>query len=97
MESGLADDVWTLEELVALLDRKWDEDRGMTISTNIIGWFRLFLFASGAAYLWRSGLSPRKDESRSKLDRGLRIFGAVLLSAVVIYFVGLGLGLSGLD
>jgi len=47
MESGLADDVWTLEELVALLDRKWDEDRGMTISTNIIGWFRLFLFASG--------------------------------------------------
>jgi len=37
MESGLADDVWTLEELVALLDRKWDEDRGMTISTNIIG------------------------------------------------------------
>jgi hypothetical protein len=67
----------------------------MTISTNIVGWFRLLLFASGAAYLWRSGLSPRKGEPTSPLDRGLRIFGAVLLSAVVIYFVGFGLGLYG--
>jgi len=40
-------------------------------------------------------LSPKKDESKSRLDRGLRIIGAVLLSAVVIYFVGFGLGLYG--
>jgi hypothetical protein len=67
----------------------------MTISTNIVGGLRLLLFASGAAYLWRSGLSPKKGEPKSNLDRGLRIFGAVLLSAVVIYFVGFGLGLYG--
>jgi hypothetical protein len=53
------------------------------------------LFASGAAYLWRSGLSPKNGEPKSRLDRGLRIFGAVLLSAVVIYFVGFGLGMYG--
>ncbi len=67
----------------------------MTISTNIVGWFRLLLYASGAAYLWRSGLSPRQGEPKSRLDRGLRIFGAVLLSAVVIYLVGFGLGFYG--
>jgi hypothetical protein len=67
----------------------------MMTTTNIVGWFRLIFFASGEAYLWRSGLSPRKGESKSRLDRGLRIFGAVLLSAVVIYFVGFGLGLYG--
>lgn len=67
----------------------------MTINTNVVGWFRLLFFASGAAYLWRSGLSPMSGEPKSNLDRGLRIFGAVLLSAVVIYFVGFGLGLYG--
>ena len=65
----------------------------MTINTNIVGWFRLLLFASGAVYLWRSALSPGSGEPKNRFDRGLRIFGAVLLSAVVIYFVGFGLGL----
>ena len=67
----------------------------MTINTNAVGWFRLLLFASGAAYLWRSGLSPKNGEPKSRFDRGLRIFGAVLISAVVIYFVGFGLGIYG--
>jgi hypothetical protein len=67
----------------------------VTINTNAVGWFRLLLFVSGAAYLWRSGLSPKSGEPKSRLDRGLRIFGAVLLSAVVIYFVGFGLGMYG--
>ena len=67
----------------------------MKISTNLVGWLRLLLFAFGAAYLWRSALSPRNGEPKGRLDRGLRIFGAVLLSAVVIYFVGFGLGLYG--
>jgi hypothetical protein len=67
----------------------------VTINTNIVGWFRLLVFASGAAYLWQSGLSPKIGEPKSRLDRGLRIFGAVLLSAVVIYFVGFGLGMYG--
>jgi len=53
------------------------------------------LFASGAAYLWRSGLSPKNGEPKSRVDRALRNFGAVLLSAVVIYFVGFGLGMYG--
>ena len=65
----------------------------MTINTNIVGWFRLLLFASGAVYLWRSALFPRSGEPKSRLDRGLRILGAVSLSAVGIYFVGFGLGL----
>ncbi|PYX37070.1 MAG: hypothetical protein DMG75_08410 [Acidobacteria bacterium] len=36
-----------------------------------------------------------KANRKVAFDRGLRIFGAVLLSAVVIYFVGFGLGLYG--
>src|ERR1700728_1974749 len=72
-----------------------ERDRSVTISTNIVGWFRLLLFAFGAAYLWRSGLSPRKGEPKTRLDRGLRIFGALLLSAVVIYFLGVGFGFYG--
>jgi hypothetical protein len=67
----------------------------VAISTNIVGWFRLLLFASGVAYLWRSGLSPKNGEPKGRLDGGLRIFGALMLSAVVIYFVGFGLGLYG--
>jgi len=50
------------------------------------------LFTVGAVYLWRSALSP-KAERLSRSDRALRLVGAVLLSAVVIYFVGVGLGL----
>jgi len=66
----------------------------VTVNTNVVGWFGLLLFASGA-YLWRSGLSPKNGEPKSRLDRGLRVFGAVLLSADVIYFVGFGLGMYG--
>jgi hypothetical protein len=40
------------------------------------------LFASGAAYLWRSGLSPKNGEPKSHLDRGLRIFEQRFLAAV---------------
>ena len=62
-----------------------------TINTNIVGWLRLLLFAVGAVYLWRTASSPRA-ERLSRSDRALRLVGAVLLSAVVIYFVGFGLG-----
>jgi hypothetical protein len=65
----------------------------MTINTSIAGWFRLFLFAMGAVYLWHSALSPKGNELRGRSDRALRLLGAVLLSAVVIYFVSFGLGL----
>ena len=67
----------------------------LTINTNVTRWLRLILFAAGAAYLWRSGLFPRKDDPRGRFDRGVRVFGAVLLSMVVIYFLGYGLGLYG--
>jgi hypothetical protein len=65
------------------------------INTNIAGWFRLLLFAMAAAYLWRSALRPHLNEPQKSLDRGLRLFGALLLSIVVIYFLGYGLGLYG--
>jgi hypothetical protein len=65
----------------------------MKISSNIAGWFKLLIFALGAAYLWRSGLSPRKNEPQGTFDRSIRVVGAVLLSAVTLYFVGYGLGL----
>jgi len=65
------------------------------MNTNVPGWSRLLLFAFAAAYLWRSGLSPKKGEPKGRLDRGIRLFGAILLSAVVIYFVGFGLGPYG--
>jgi len=47
--------------------------------------------------LWRSGLRPRANEPEKHLDRGLRLVGAFLLSIVVIYFLGYGLGLYGLN
>ncbi len=67
----------------------------MKINTNIAGWFRLSLFAMGAAYLWRSALRPNANEPHKSLDRGLRLVGAFVLSIVVIYFLGYGLGLYG--
>lgn len=87
---------WQLTlERVALLDRTSGEIAEMKASTNIVGWLRLFLFASGAVYLWRSALLPRNGEPKGRFDRGLRIFGGLLLSALVIYLVGFGLGLYG--
>jgi len=67
----------------------------MSINTNIVGWFRVLFFGFGAAYLWRSGLFPKKGEPKGRFDRGLRVFGAIVLSAVAVYFVGFGLGLYG--
>ena len=72
-------------------------DCSVKINTNIRGWLRLLLFAWVAAYLWRSALYPKPGEPKGLLDRALRIFGAVLISALVIYFLGYGLGLWGLD
>jgi hypothetical protein len=59
----------------------------MTIDTNISVWIRLFVFAFGAAYLWRSSFHPNAGEPRGCFDRGLRIIGAILLSIVTVYFV----------
>jgi len=67
----------------------------MSVNTSVVSWLRLLFFAIGAAYLWRSGLFPKKSEPKGGFDRGLRIFGAILLSAVAIYFAGVGLGLYG--
>ena len=65
----------------------------MKANTNVVGWIKLLFFAAGALYLWRSALRPRTDEPQKRTDRALRLFGAVLLSIVVIYFLGYGLGL----
>jgi hypothetical protein len=53
------------------------------------------VWASGAAYLWRSALFPKQHEPIKQTDRAIRLVGAVLLSSVFIYFVGFGLGLYG--
>jgi hypothetical protein len=68
----------------------------MKISSNIAGWLRLLFFAFGAAYLWRSGLFPKKSEPQGKFDRSVRIVGAILPSSITIYFLGYGLGFYGL-
>jgi hypothetical protein len=67
----------------------------VNVNTNIAGWFRAASFAAAALYLWRSAFFPKGAEPRGKVDRGLRIFGAILLSAVVMYSIGIGLGLYG--
>ena len=54
---------------------------------------RLVIIAAAAFYLWRSVLSPRGNDPRGLLDRGVRLFGAVLLSYGVIYFSDFGFGL----
>jgi hypothetical protein len=68
-------------------------ERRMKVNTNIFGWFKLLFFAAGAFYLWRSALRTHDGEPQKKRDRSLRLVGAVLLSIVVIYFLGYGLGL----
>jgi len=56
-------------------------------------WLRVALFGIAAAYLWRSAIFPADDEPRGRFDRGLRIFGAILLTVIVIYFIAYGFGL----
>jgi hypothetical protein len=68
-------------------------DTGVKVNTDIFGWLRLLVFAGGAFYLWRSALFPAMNEPRKRSDRALRLIGAGLLTVVVIYFVGYGLGL----
>lgn len=50
-------------------------------------------FALGASYLWRSGLAPRDDEPKGKLDRSIRIVGAILITAMLLFYAGYKLGL----
>jgi hypothetical protein len=68
----------------------------VTTNTNIRFWLLTLGFLLNSAYLWRTGLSPQDGEPRGYFDRALRIFGAVFMSAIVIYFIGYGLGLFGL-
>lgn len=67
----------------------------MRISTNIGGWVVELMYCSGAFYLWRSGLKPKSTEPQGVVSRSIRIIGAILLSAVALYFLGYGLGLYG--
>jgi hypothetical protein len=68
----------------------------VTIITLIRFWMLTLLFVWTSVYLWRSALSPKEGEPRSCFDRALRIFGAVFMSAIAIYFIGYGLRLYGL-
>ena len=65
----------------------------MTVNIGIRGWLRLLLLAIAAAYLWRSALSSKPDKALSRSDRAVRLIGAVLLSAALIFFLGFSLGL----
>jgi hypothetical protein len=67
----------------------------VTINPNIAGWGRVVFFGAGAAYLWRSAFFPKKNEPQGMIDRSIRVTGAVILSAVTLYFVGYGFGLYG--
>ena len=64
----------------------------LKLNTNMVGWFRVVSFAGGAFYLWRSALFPKTCEPRKWFDRSLRVVGAILLTALAIYFLGYGLG-----
>ena len=64
----------------------------MKINTNITGWAIIVFWSFGAFYLWRSAIKPRADEPQGKLARSLRIVGAVMVTLLVGYFVGFGLG-----
>lgn len=66
---------------------------GMKINTNIFGWIVLLLWAAFCFKLWRSGIKPRPNEPQGKIDRSIRIVGAVLMSVMTIYYIGYGLGL----
>ena len=67
----------------------------MKISTNIGGWVVELMYCSGAFYLWRSGLKPKATEPQGIVSRSIRVIGAIMLSALALYFLGYGLGLYG--
>jgi hypothetical protein len=68
----------------------------MNINTNVAGWLGLLVFAAGSINLWRSGIRPGTNEPQEMLPRLIRITGAVIFSAMTLYFLGYGLGLYSL-
>lgn len=68
----------------------------MHVNPSIFGWVRLAVFGFGAFYLWRSAISPKGNEPRGMGSRSIRVIGALMLSAVTLYFLGYGLGLYNL-
>ena len=64
----------------------------MRINTNIAGWLRLFLFAMAAPIYGAAPCARRTMSHEECFDRALRLSGAALLSIVVVYFLGYGLG-----
>ena len=69
----------------------------MHINPNVFGWIKLLVFGFGAYYLWRSAIKPKGNEPRGMGSRSIRVVGALILSAVTLYFLGYGLGLYGLS
>jgi len=67
----------------------------MRISTNIGGWVVELMYCSGAFYLWRSALKPKPTEPQGVVSRSIRVIGAIMLSALALYFLGYGLGFYG--
>lgn len=67
----------------------------MRINANVAGWFKLLGLGAVALYLWRSSILPGGREPRGRVDRTIRLLGAVLLTLVFVYFLGFGLGFWG--
>lgn len=67
----------------------------MKVSTNVGGWVVELMYGFGAFYLWRSALRPRATEPQGAVSRSIRAIGAILLSALALYFLGYGLGFYG--
>ena len=54
---------------------------------------RLAVCVAGAAYLWRSGLRPHSDEPQGKVDRLIRIVGALLMTSIPLIYIAYRMGL----
>jgi hypothetical protein len=54
---------------------------------------RFLFWAACSFYLWRSALAPVNTEPRGKLDRALRVVGAIITSWLAVVAIGRGLGL----
>jgi len=64
----------------------------MKISTNVPGWLILAGWAWLSFRMWRVGIRPRATDPQTMGRRVLHIVGALIFTAMTIYFLGVGLG-----
>ena len=62
------------------------------ISTHVTGWLVWLGWAWLSFRMWQIGIRPRPTDPQTVGRRALHIVGAIIFSALALYFLGVGLG-----